>query len=177
VTVSVAIATNAATILTNAASVAGGGDLDASDNSALLAVNIAPLLATIESWRQTHFGSSVNIGTGADTNIVTIDGLPNLMKYAFGLDPNTEAAAADQPRVSDSLPFTITFRRAREASDVTILVQGADNLNGVWTNIWNSATNAFGAGTNDHEVITVADPVPVGDTTSGRFLRLNVTRP
>jgi hypothetical protein len=151
--------------------------LDASDNSALLAVNIAPLLATIESWRQTHFGSSVNIGTGADTNVVTIDGLPNLMKYAFGLDPNTENAAADLPRVSDSLPFTITFRRAREPSDVTILVQGADNLNGVWTNIWNSATNAFGAGTNDHEVITVTDPVPVGDATSGRFLRLNVTRP
>jgi hypothetical protein len=109
--------------------------------------------------------------------VVTLDGLPNLIKYAFGLDPNSEAAAADQPRVSDSLPFTITFRRAREASDVTILVQGADNLNGVWTNIWNSRTNAFGAGTNDHEVITVTDPVPVGDTTSGRFLRLNVTRP
>jgi uncharacterized repeat protein (TIGR01451 family) len=177
VTVSVAVATNAAATLTNAASVAGGGDVDGSDNSASLVVNIAPLQSTIETWRQTHFGSSVNSGTGADTNVVTLDGLPNLIKYAFGLDPNSEAAAADQPRVSDSLPFAITFRRARSAEDVTIVVRGTDNISGVWTNIWTSATNAYGGGTNAYEIITVTDPMPAQDVSAGRFLRLDVTRP
>jgi uncharacterized repeat protein (TIGR01451 family) len=64
VTVSVAVATNAAALLTNTASVAGGGDVDGSDNTAQFAVNVAPLLSTIEAWRQTYFGSSLNSGQG-----------------------------------------------------------------------------------------------------------------
>jgi uncharacterized repeat protein (TIGR01451 family) len=177
VTVSVAVATNAAALLTNTASVAGGGDADGSDNTAQLAVNVAPLLSTIEAWRQTYFGSSLNAGQGADTNVVTVDGLPNLMKYAFALDPNGEAAAADQPQVSGPMPFSITFRRAKQATDITILVQAADSLTNAWTNIWTSATNAYGGGTNTFEIITVTDPVPSENVSSGRFLRLNVTRP
>jgi hypothetical protein len=177
VTVSVAVATNAAALLTNTASVAGGSDVDGSDNTAQLAVNVAPLLSTIEAWRQTYFGSSLNAGQGADTNVITSDGLPNLLKYALGLDPTNEAPAADQPSVSGSLPFTITFRRARDANDVTILVQGADNVGGAWTNIWSSATNAFGGGTNAFEIIHVSDPVAPEGVSSGRFLRLDVTRP
>jgi hypothetical protein len=99
------------------------------------------------------------------------------MKYAFALDPNGEAAAADQPQVSGPMPFSITFRRAKQATDITILVQAADSLTNAWTNIWTSATNAYGGGTNTFEIITVTDPVPSENVSSGRFLRLNVTRP
>jgi hypothetical protein len=56
-------------------------------------------------------------------------------------------------------------------------VQATDDLSGVWTNVWSSATNAFGAGTDDFETITVIDPVAPEDVTVGRFLRLHVTRP
>jgi hypothetical protein len=119
----------------------------------------------------------LNAGQGADTNVVTSDGIPNLIKYAMGLNPTNEALVADQPSVSGSMPFTITFRRARDANDVTILVQGTDNVGGAWTNIWSSATNAYGGGTNPFEIITVTDPVPSENVSSGRFLRLNVTRP
>jgi hypothetical protein len=178
VTVSVGIATNAGATLTNIASVSGGGDVDAPDNAAQLSVSVAPLLtSSIETWRQTYFGSSLNSGQGADTNVVASDGMPNLLKYALGLNPTNEAPAADQPSVSGSMPFTITFRRARGANDVTIFVQGTDNVGGVWTNIWSSATNAYGGGTNTFEIITVTDPVPSENVSSGRFLRLNVTRP
>jgi hypothetical protein len=177
VTVSVAVATNAAATLTNAASVAGGGDVDGSDNSSSLTVNIAPLLSTIETWRQTHFGSSLNLGSAADTNVVTLDGLPNLSKYAFGLNPNTQASAADQPQVSGSMPFSMTFRRAKQATDVTIRVQAASSPTNGWTNIWTSATNAYGGGTNAYEIITVTDPVSSENVPVGRFLRLDVTRP
>jgi uncharacterized repeat protein (TIGR01451 family) len=178
VTVSVAIATNAAAALTNTATVAGGGDVDGSDNSAQVAVSIAPQSTLgIETWRQTYFGSSANSGQGADTNVVTSDGLPNLMKYALGLNPTNAAPVADQPSVSGNLPFSITFRRARDASDVAIVVQGTDNVSGGWTNIWSSVTNAFGGGNNPYEIITVTDPVPPENVPIGRFLRLNVTRP
>ena len=178
VTVSVSIADNAALVLTNTASIAGGGDVDGSDNTAQLAVDIAPLpTSTIETWRQIHFGSSADSGVGADTNIVTSDGMPNLMKYALGLDPNSEATAVDQPFVSATTPFTITFRRARDAADVTIRVRAADSPASVWTNIWTSTTNAYGGGTDPYEIIRVSDPIPPEDVPVGRFLRLEVTRP
>ena len=60
---------------------------------------------------------------------------------------------------------------------MTVSVLGADSINGAWTNIWSSETNAYGGGTNDHEIITIIDPVPPEDVSVGRFLRLNVTRP
>jgi spore coat protein U-like protein len=158
--------------------VAGGGDVDTSDNAAQLVVNIdSKQTSSIATWRQIHFGSSADSGQGADTNAITVDGLPNLMKYAFGLDPNAEASAVDQPRVSGSMPFTISFRRARDAGDVTILVQGSDSVSGGWTNIWTSAANPFGGGTNEHEMISVTDPVATDDVSVGRFLRIDVTRP
>lgn len=53
----------------------------------------------------------------------------------------------------------------------------SDSLTNAWTNIWTSATNAYGGGTNTFEIITVTDPVPSENVSSGRFLRLNVTRP
>jgi len=178
VLVSVAIADDAALVLTNTASVAGGGDVDGSDNTVQLPVNVAPLpTSTIEAWRQIHFGSTADSGVGADTNMVTPDGLPNLMKYALGLDPNTQAPAADQPFVSATMPFTINFRRARDAGDVTIKVKASDSPTNAWTNIWTSATNAYGGGTNAYEIIRVSDPVPPEDVSVGRFLRLEVTRP
>jgi hypothetical protein len=53
----------------------------------------------------------------------------------------------------------------------------SDSLTNAWTNIWTSATNAYGGGTNTFEIITVTDPVPAQDVSPGRFLRLDVTRP
>ena len=172
------MATDAAATLTNTVTVSGGGDLSPMNNSAEDSVTVTITAGpSIEGWRQIHFGSAANAGAGADTNVVTADGLPNLMKYAFGLDPNVAASAADQPQISDTSPFTIRFRRSRDASDVTVSVLGADSINGAWTNIWSSETNAYGGGTNDHEIITIIDPVPPEDVSVGRFLRLNVTRP
>ena len=44
-------------------------------------------LSPIEIWRQSHFGSADNAGNGADMFDFAHDGVVNLVKYAFGLDP------------------------------------------------------------------------------------------
>jgi alpha-amylase len=177
ITVSVSAASNAATVLTNAVIVSGGGDANNGNNTAQSVANVSPMLAPIQAWRQTHFGTISNSGEAADSYVATSDGLPNLHKYAFGLDPTNTATYAQQPQIASFPPFSITFRRARDASDVTMAVEATDNLSGSWTNIWSSATNAYGGGTNEFETITVQDPAPVENVTNGRFLRINVTRP
>jgi len=177
ITVSVSAASNAATVLTNVVMVSGGGDANSGNNAAQSVANVSPLLASLQAWRQIHFGTTNNSGIAADSYVATSDGLPNLHKYALGLDPTNAATYAEQPQIAGFPPFSITFRRARDASDVTMAVEATDNPAGNWTNIWSSATNVYGGGTNDFETLTIQDPTPVENVTNGRFLRINVTRP
>jgi hypothetical protein len=180
VTLSVAIAPNAAApaVLNSSATVSGGGDASIGNNTASAQVSIRPAIGSLENWRHQHFQTYADEGPAADANVVTDDGLPNLMKYAMGLNPKIEAPAAQRPGPANTPGLSMVFRRAKAADDVVIEVQASDDLSsGVWTNIWSSATNAYGGGTNPFETITVTDPKPVGDVSSGRFLRLNVIRP
>ena len=55
---------------------------------------------TIESWRQTYFGSPADAGNGLNSFDFAHDGVPNLVKYAFGLDPTrSNANSLPQPRL------------------------------------------------------------------------------
>jgi uncharacterized repeat protein (TIGR01451 family) len=177
ITVGVALASDASAALTNTVIITGGGDVNGGNNAAQSAVNVSPALAPLEAWRALHFGTASNTGAAADNYVASEDGMPNLLKYALGLVPTNAAAPADQPRISGSSPFSLSFRRAKDAFGVTLVVQATDNLSGSWSNIWTSATNVFGGGTNAFEIITVNDPVPPESVPAGRFLRLNVTRP
>ncbi len=64
----------------------------------------------IETWRQQFFGSTANTGNGADTNDFDLDGLSNLVEFAFGLDPlHDSAGQLPQPQViSGNLVLTFT---------------------------------------------------------------------
>ncbi|MDX2111415.1 MAG: sugar-binding protein [Verrucomicrobiota bacterium] len=57
-----------------------------------------PWLSTLEVWRQQYFGSTANQGTAADAASASSDGVPNLVKYALGLNP----------LVADNLPKCAT---------------------------------------------------------------------
>jgi hypothetical protein len=59
------------------------------DRIAHLGFSVQGLVTTIESWRQIHFGTS---GDGEDLADFEKDGLPNLVEYAFGLDPKSNSA-------------------------------------------------------------------------------------
>ncbi len=175
VTVSVSLAPDAAAMLTNIATVSGGGDVNAANNAAGDAVPVeAAAGPSIESWRQTHFGTTNNSGPAADDHIFTADGLANLLKYALGLVPTNVATATDKPALDNFPPLRLKFRRAKDADDVVIAVEAADGMTNAWTNIWTSTTNAYGGGAEPFEEVTVEDRAT---NALQRYLRLKVTRP
>jgi hypothetical protein len=179
VTLSLTVAPNAVAPadLNSTAAVSGGGDANMGNNTASAQISIRPAIGSLENWRHQHFQTYDGTGPAADAYVFTDDGLPNLMKYAMGLNPKIEAPAAQRPGPANAHALSIVFRRAKAADDVVIEVQATDDLlSGTWTNIWSSLTNAYGGGNNAFETITVTDPKPVGDVSSGRFLRLNVFR-
>jgi len=176
ITVVVAIGTNTAATLTNSVTVSGGGDANAGNNTAQSVASIALSLAPIDAWRTLYFGTTENSGAAADTYVANEDGLPNLLKYALGLDPTKTAAISDRPALHTFPPLAIKFRRAKDANDVTIKVEATDSVMNSWSNIWTSTTNAYGGGTNLFEDVIVEDPVS-GTSALQRYLRLKVTRP
>jgi hypothetical protein len=123
----------------------------------------APTHTPLESWRQTHFGTTENSGTASDTFDHDGDGLVNLAEYALGSDP---ISATDAPRpamtMADETPRVLHFSFHRARSDITYLVEGSTDLTS-WAPI---DTNPGNVG----ETVTTETPAE-GDR---RFLRLRV---
>jgi hypothetical protein len=127
-------------------------------------------LSAIQAWRQQWFGTTDNGGSATDTANPTGDGIPNLMKYALGLDPLSTNAAARPQAILTNGYLQMTFSRTNDPL-LTYSVEGTADFTS-WTNIWSStgASNVPGP-------VTVRDTnTPVSGTTR-RFLRLRVTAP
>lgn len=57
-------------------------------------VTLAVSSPQITHWREAYFGSAANSGDGADNADPDYDGVPNLLEYAFGLNPRQGASGA-----------------------------------------------------------------------------------
>lgn len=68
------------------------GALNANDFAVARYESAGPV--TIESWRQTHFGTTENSGNAANDFDFDNDGLVNLLEYAFGQDPTRASSRA-----------------------------------------------------------------------------------
>jgi hypothetical protein len=87
-------------------------------------------LTNLQTWRLTNFGTMANSGTAADTYDDSGDGLPNLLKYAFALDPASTTAAAQLPRpVSDGTNLTISFNASANVSGIAYTAEWTETLN------------------------------------------------
>ncbi|MGA0854005.1 MAG: alpha-amylase family glycosyl hydrolase [Luteolibacter sp.] len=177
VTVDVIFDANAATELSNTASISGGGDANLNNNTDSDTVTLTAALTPIETWRQLHFGSPENTGLGADENIVANDGMSNLMKYALGINPSTPGINGAPTAIREDGLLKFTFTRRRDATDITYLVEGTSDLASDWTTLYSSAQSAYEGGQNESTPVTVPDNPPAGSTPSRRFMRLKVTRP
>ena len=123
----------------------------------------------LQAWRQQYFGTMNNSGTAADTYVASGDGLPNLLKYALGLNP---LVATDSPMTCSLTGGYLTLRvsRSSRAEGVSYLLESTDNLGGVWS------TSSVVIDVNTSTLLQGHDVNPVSGT-SQRFMKLRITAP
>lgn len=146
-------------VVTNAAG-------SASSSAATLTVN-----PNFNSWRSSSFAAMelLDPSLSGPNAIFGADGLPNLVKYALGLDPKTPAAS-DLPEVkSIGSDWTYTYTRPADRSDLTFAVEVSTNL-ATWTTV--GVTHEMIAATNGSETWRARHPI---SPASNLFFRLKVS--
>lgn len=148
--------------------------------SASLAITVQP---TFAAWQKTYF-------TAADLNNPAIsgtyatpagDGIPNLTKYALGLDPKASGISA-LPTISfttagSSKFLTLTYNRWLAASDVVYVVEVSGDLQ-----TWSSGSNytatvsAVNNTAGTMQTVVQRDLTPTSSA-GQRFIRLRINRP
>lgn len=159
----VTFAHDAASNLTTISTVGGGGSGGA-----------------IVDWRMAHGLPPDGSGDGADDAILAADGLPNLAKYAFGLDPHA-VAVGDFPSVTvanvgGNSYLTLTYQRPDPASaDLTYTVQvSADGV--TWVSGAGNTVDVSATANNGAATIVVRDATPVSAPVFGRRIQLKIER-
>ena len=168
ITVTVSVATNAPSLVTNLATVSGGGETNSANDSASDPTTIIAL-APLQQWRLQYFGTTANSGAAADGAIAGSDGIPNLLKYAWGLNP---LVPANSPVLGDiSTGFLrLTSPKNPNATDIMFRVQVTGSLISGWT------TNGTTIDQNTSTLFQAHDNTPVGGATA-RYIRLQVSDP
>ena len=177
-TVAITVIPAAAGSISNSAHIAGfETDPDENNNAAVITTAVT---TSVDDWRNLHFtpqelGEPAISGLTASANG---DGVPNLVKYALGLNPKTSDRSG-LPTAGTALDYTGTYFAFTYAippgvNDVIYTVEGSSNLAG-WSGTGlttaSQVNNADGT-----QTVTVRDTVPMNQTTL-RFMRLKITKP
>jgi hypothetical protein len=130
----------------------------------------------LQQWRNQYFNNPSNVGAGADTATPMGDGVPNLMKYALGLNPTTYVYSAQLPLPSLHLDgadnyLTLTVNRAADPTDITYNVQVSGDLQN-----WQFGPPFTVTLTNVPGQLSVRDNTSV-TSAPARFIRLQITDP
>jgi len=146
------------------------------ENSAEISVVFNP--TPIQQWRQAYFGTmAADSLLASDTANPAGDGIPNLLKYATGRDPTTPINGSLLTTGSAGGFLTLTFNRARIATDITYHIEATNDLL-TWIELWNSSDVPYAGGTNAVLAVTVSDVLPMSEASNPRrFLRLKITHP
>lgn len=132
------------------------------------------------AWRTTHSLTADGTGDGADTAVLGGDSLPNLVKYALGLDPHT-TETADHPvitltNISGSNYLTLTYTRPNPApTDVIYKVEVSANGT-TWTSVSGSTVAVSTTISSGIATVVVRDATAAGSPALGRRIRLSVER-
>lgn len=128
--------------------------------------------SSLETWRQTHFGSADNTGNFADTADFDLDGIPNLLEWACGLSP-AQSSRLDTPVTRNGAVIEFTYSRDTLAVGAVYQVEWSDTLPGT---SWSSADVTETILNQSGSIQTVKASLPAGNNGS-RFVRLRVQGP
>ena len=144
------------------------------------AVAAVAAVVAFDAWKQAKFTVQqlAQPSVSGDLSDPDYDGIPNLLEYALGLDPN-QTSGSGLPVCSSSGGYlALTFNRQKSATDITYSVEATGDLGSSWTRIWSSSGVPYGGGGNASEQVTVQDNISIASSpTQRRFLRLKITKP
>ena len=135
-------------------------------------------------------GNGLSGATATTTANPSGDGLPNLLKYAFNLDPNAPAlpprpTVQNYTVVGQTQPYlSITFTRQLGSASLGYVVEATSDLSQPWQTVctasfFDPATGPGLVSEVNHgplHTITARDTVPLGGS-ARRFLRVRVVGP
>ena len=137
--------------------------LNGGDSSSVVTTSITTWTSR-EEWRFTNFGTITGSDNAADNASPSGDGMPNLVKYALGLNANARSTSATlNTQINANRRLTLTFMRAR--TELTYTVEGSNDLKS-WSDL---AVNPGSVGAT----VSVTDTAFT--TEPRRFLRLKVS--
>ena len=121
-------------------------------------------------WRYLYFGTTANTGNAADTANPAGDGIPNLLKYALGLDPTKPETNPETEDTSTGY-LQLTVPKNPNATDITYSVQVTSDLTdpSSWTSTGTTVVQ------NITSLLQVRDNTPVSGAAK-RFIRLQISR-
>jgi hypothetical protein len=118
-------------------------------------------------WRQEWFGTTANTGSAEDTADPAGDGVINLLKRAFNMNPLMAQTNGIPYGTLNAGNFTLTYRKSLAATDLIFQVQcSGDLVNWTTSGITDTVVSSDGF----TEVHTATIPV----TSAEQFMRLNV---
>lgn len=129
-------------------------------------------LTPLQIWRDNHFGNPSNVGAGANGTILADDGMPNLVKYALGLDPFTPTASTRIPAASVQQSggqnfLVLTIPRAARLADVSYIIEVSGDQQ-----TWVSGTTNTVTLADTATQLVVRDNTPLNQ--GPRFIRLAI---
>jgi autotransporter-associated beta strand protein len=142
-------------------------------NDTIITIPLPTALSALETWRQTHFGTTQNTGNAADSFDSNNDGESNLLEFATGQSPHTNSRAATIITFSTGANMEFTYTRSKEAFDAGYLYQ-VEHSDTLAPGSWLSA--GLGTVIIDGPSQTVRAIIPQGNN-ARRFVRLRVNAP
>jgi hypothetical protein len=140
-------------------------------------MSVLVVKSQFENWREQNFTAAQlsNWAVSGDTGNPSGDGIPNLVKYALGLNPNAPALSGlplpGRVSVSGSNYLTLTFTDQSALTDIAYAVQVSSDLQ-TWQSGPSYAIRTDNGTTN---TATFRDLTPIGALPQ-HFMRLSVTR-